>query len=156
MEDFPIRQHVAPNLDAFTQVRMTYHFEQKTIQEGAMWRSEVVLMDIHCMMSPDKSWRRSAPKDPKATLMHEQGHFDICEGAARRLRMQTLSTYPVGRGSNNTAAETDLKHALDAYFAKRYEEVNREHRKYDKETKHGRVGAKQKTWTDRLIKGISE
>ena len=156
LEDFPIRQHVAPNLDAFTWVRMSFHFQQKTIQEGAMWRSEVVLMDIQCAMSPDKSWRRATPKNPKAALIHEQGHFDICEAKARQLRMQTLSAYPVGRGSDRTAAETDLSHALNTYFAKRYEELGREHLKYDKETKHGRLALKQKAWTDRLVKGVSE
>ena len=156
MEDFPIRAHVAPNLDAFTFVRMSYHMQQKTIQDGAMWQSEVVMMDIQCIMNPDKSWRRATPKDAAATLIHEQGHFDICEGRARQLRMQTLSSYPVGRGSDRIAAETDLDHALSVYFAKRYEELNREHRKYDKETKHGRTAAKQRAWTERLSKSVKE
>lgn len=156
MEDFPIRSHVAPNLDAFTYVRMGYHIQQKTLQDGKMWTSEVVMMDIQCTMNRDKSWRRATPKDAAATLIHEQGHFDICEGRARQLRMQTLSSYPVGRGSDRTAAETDLTHALSVYFAKRYEELDREHRKYDKETKHGRVAAKQKAWTERLSKSVKE
>ena len=143
LNDYPIKQDVKGASDAYTAVRMSYQYEQQTMPEGDGQRAEVRMVDITCSMLPEKSWRRATPKDPAALLQHEQGYFDICEAAARRLRLQTTSIYPVGHGADASSAQQDLDASLKKFFAKRTADMRQEWARYNKATKHGRLAAKK-------------
>ncbi len=82
------------------------------------------------------------------TLRHEQGHFDVTEIGARRLRAQvrTLS----GTGPTPRAAASDLQAKIDAAFQTAWHGVEQMQRQYDGETRNGRAKGKQKAWWKKL------
>ncbi len=97
---------------------------------------------IRAVFYRGESWVR-IPKD--GALAHEQGHFDITEIFARRLR-QRLQSFIPKRGS------------LGRQLKKLYDEVEAERvameSLYDMETKHSAEGERQAEWLERIRKEL--
>ena len=91
-----------------------------------------------------ESWVR-IPRD--GALLHEQGHFDITEIFARRLRKRLQSFIPK-RGSLGR----QLKKLYDEVEAERVAMENL----YDMETKHSADGERQAEWSERIRKELKE
>jgi len=91
-----------------------------------------------------ESWVR-VPKD--GALFHEQGHFDITEIFARKLRKRLQSFVPK-RGSLGQ----QLKKLYDEVEAERVAMENL----YDTETKHSADGERQAEWNERIRKELKE
>jgi hypothetical protein len=90
---------------------------------------------------PHDSWVRPDVVGDRATsertLRHEQTHFDLTEVFARRLRQAFSGLYEPCRRAN-----TDL----DALASQYLRAERTEQQRYDEETHHGLVAAKQTTW----------
>jgi hypothetical protein len=90
------------------------------------------------------SWVR---KRTESSLIHEQGHFDITEIFARKLRKRIEAFVP-GRG--------DLAHQLKLL----YDEVESEREAteilYDKETRHSLNAGRQAYWNVRIGNELKE
>ncbi|MGH7821023.1 MAG: DUF922 domain-containing protein, partial [Candidatus Binatia bacterium] len=91
---------------------------------------------------PDQSWARAAPSS--ALLAHEQGHFDLAEVYARRLRDRLRKEVaPLCPGSAAAAAAQRIyDEVLDAAEA--------ESLRYDSETAHGQRLDEQRRWRKRI------
>jgi len=85
-----------------------------------------------------------------AALVHEQGHFDITEIFARKLRKR-LQTFIPGRGSLGK----QLKQLYDEVEGERVAIENL----YDSETKHSADAKRQANWNERIreeLKALEE
>ena len=91
-----------------------------------------------------ESWVR-LPKD--GALIHEQGHFDITEIFARKLR-QRLQTFMPKRGG----LAQQLKRLYGEVEAERVAMENL----YDAETKHSADRERQVEWNERIRKELRE
>lgn len=80
-----------------------------------------------------------------AALTHEQGHFDITEIFARRLRKR-LQAFVPGRGSLGK----QLKQLYDEVEGERVTTENL----YDAETKHSADAGRQVNWNERIRKEL--
>ncbi len=89
-----------------------------------------------------ESWVRV---QTEASLIHEQGHFDITEIFARRLRKR-LQTFIPGRGSLGK----QLKQLYDEVEGERVATENL----YDTETKHSANVERQANWNVRIRKEL--
>jgi hypothetical protein len=84
----------------------------------------------------NKSWVRSDAKIA-SILVHEQGHFDLCEIYTRKLRAM------MGNFDFHTA---DAKGSLMAMFSKVNDEYELRQQAYEAETIHGTDEQQQKKW----------
>jgi len=94
---------------------------------------------------PTQSWVRSDEKN-ESVLIHEQGHFDLCELYTRKLR-QKLETVSLN------------VHNMKSALQRVYDEVNNEyeHRQdaYEAETEHGVNDAQEQKWTLAISKELA-
>ena len=89
---------------------------------------------------PDQSWIK--PKHRSARILaHEQGHFDLAEVTARKLRVE-LDLLDLGCAAGNTAFNN-----LVATFQGRDGDLQRS---YDKQTMFGTDINAQRTWERRI------
>jgi len=81
-------------------------------------------------------------------LIHEQGHFDIAEIFARRLRKELNSIRIMKNDGHIIKIEKIIYN---------YEEQRKDYNKlYDKETKHSFHKEKQKEWNERIARELEE
>lgn len=85
-------------------------------------------------------------------LAHEQGHFDITESIARKLRAE-LTTL-TGRGPTAKAAALDLKQQVDTAFNDALEHLDRLQTRYDVDTRHGTRKKAQRRWLEDIRKRL--
>lgn len=91
-----------------------------------------------------ESWVK-APTE--RALIHEQGHFDITEVYARRLRKR-LEEFVPKRGS--------LGHQLELLYDEVEAAREAEERLYDQQTGHGSDAVRQAEWEVRILKELRE
>lgn len=89
------------------------------------------------------SWVRPDKKSD-SLLGHEQGHFDLVEIYARKLR-RLLSTAKIRCGDNHKT-----KQEVDKLYKKNKEAMEAEQQRYDLETNYGADLGRQKEWEDKL------
>ena len=90
------------------------------------------------------SWVR---RPSQGSLMHEQGHFDITEIYARKLRKR-LEEFVPKRG--------DLGHQLKLLYDEVESERDAMENLYDKETRHSADAVRQADWNIRIRKELKE
>ena len=99
-----------------------------------------ILVKVNCSFAKNKSWKKTDKKLTPELLKHEQGHFDIGEIYARKLR-QTFANYSLTHiYSPNTKMEIEI------IVQKAMDEAHAFEAQYDKETNRGIVAAKQEEW----------
>lgn len=105
-----------------------------------------VVMDLPCYFAVDKSWMVVATQ---SLLMHEQGHFDIAEIIARKMRKE-LSNYISTDGEATTKFFQTID---DKYYIKENNALNKA---YDKETDFSKNAEGQKLWNAKIAKMLKE
>jgi len=94
--------------------------------------------------NPKESWFKP-DKVNAIILSHEQGHFDITEIQARKLRKE-FSNYKVTK---------NYKNDLQSMYTKAENDRKAMQMKYDKETNHSIILEKQKEWNNFIQKELS-
>lgn len=102
--------------------------------------------DVRVLFMRHESWFKPTQRLER-TLAHEQGHFDLGEVTARRLRA-ALRAIPVTCGSPSDAFKQTL-----ADHQRRDAELQRS---YDLQTIHGTDSAAQRIWQRRIAAWLSE
>jgi hypothetical protein len=87
-------------------------------------------IDVAAFFSPSGSWVKPEGKTPEL-LRHEQGHFDMAELYALRLRKAILDA-KIGCGDTATANAAGEK--MVSEFQKGWQDAER---KYEEDTKYG-------------------
>lgn len=100
---------------------------------------DTVVFNISACMDRNKSWIKS--KSDTATLLHEQGHFDITEVYARLLRREILKINSIEEGKELWEEFTKL------------EELK--HNEFDIENSGTKAGINEK-WRKMIILNLSE
>ncbi len=96
---------------------------------------------IHLFLFTIFFCKHSFLKDTSINLLnHEQLHFDITEIYKRKL-LQQLSQKDFSKEKNSSAVIQKIYNQVN-------EEMNKEQDRYDKETNHGIISAKQNQWID--------
>jgi hypothetical protein len=93
---------------------------------------------------PEESWKKGGSE---SQLMHEQGHFDITEVFARKLRKR-IQEYVPKRGS--------LAKQLNLVYEEVEKERELEEELYDKETSHSTNAGRQAEWNARILRELKE
>lgn len=96
-----------------------------------------------------KSWVKSEGKSDEL-LQHEQGHFDITEIYARKLREELRKI------KCDKKTQEQIQKEVDAIFERIQKEWEMEDEKYDQETDHGRNKEKQKEWNEKIQRRLEE
>ena len=110
------------------------------------WFDDSVIVIIPTYFDHHKSWVLGDGTDE--LLAHEQGHFDIAEIIARKVRkelsFQKFTDITMTSKKINTIYKKHTQHSWSSYD------------KYDQETKHGTVKSKQKDWLERISGELKE
>lgn len=120
-----------------TRTMFSYKFRVKRARPNR-FTAELKSITIYSVFLPDSSWWNSPPS--AELLVHEQGHFDIAEIAARRLQLafETTDVKKI-RGSGPTQKEAEqslaekLRHVVDVAD----KQIAAENIEYDATTGHG-------------------
>jgi hypothetical protein len=110
------------------------------IQARTICESEGPAFRVSVRFLPDQSWSKP-DKRTGLTLAHEQGHFDLAEVTARRLRAE-LASLGLPCASGNAAFTR-----LVADFQSRDGDLQRS---YDKQTMFGTDVQAQRVWESRI------
>jgi hypothetical protein len=86
-------------------------------------------------------------------LEHEQGHFDLTQAHAQRLRERLAAL--TGEGATAAAAEQSLRDAARAAYRDAMRQLQAEQDRYDRETRHGNHRARQAKWKRALAGEIA-
>lgn len=115
-------------------------------REGRAVLSEGMLAN----MEPVRSWVKPVVRGNAEVLAHEQGHFNITEHFARRIRAMI-------RGTDCTGRSVDI---VFNEIAQKYNTMNSEWQstqaRYDQETDHHNNRAKQREWNDLIRRWLEE
>jgi hypothetical protein len=101
-------------------------------------------------MEPAKSWVKPVVRGNAEVLAHEQGHFNITEYFARRIRMMIRATDCTGRSFDAVANEIGQK------FNQLHGEWQSTQVRYDQETDHHNNRPKQREWNDLIRRQLEE
>ncbi len=104
-------------------------------------KGQVFSYRVVAAFHPHRSWVKTAvvnhiTENPRV-LRHEQTHFDITEVFARRMRKQFS-------GMTRPCAESDA--GMKAVARRLVDEERRTQQRYDKESNHGLIEARQTDW----------
>lgn len=105
-----------------------------------------IVIDLPCYFVVYKSW---VVKPTNNLLNHEQGHFDITEIIARKMR-RDISNYI---STDNEATTKFYQLVSDKYY---FKEKNMLNELYDKETDFSRNTEGQKHWDTKIAKMVKE
>jgi hypothetical protein len=95
-------------------------------------------LKIQAVFDKKLSWVKKKDKND-LILSHEQGHFDIAEIFARRLKIEIL---------NADLNEKNFQKQLSSLINKNTTELGKQQKLYDKETNHHINKIEQKKWDD--------
>ena len=109
-------------------------------------------IEVYNLFYANKSWVKPDAKLPEI-LIHEQGHFDLCEIYTRKLRAR-LSKY--APAANRKAFTSEMKNAMVAIYNEVSNEYEARQQAYELETTHGTDQAAQKKWIDTIARELGE
>ena len=109
------------------------------IKAGASCRDFVFTGTVQATFDPNTSWFRNPKTASEVLLRHEQLHFDITEMYARVMRQKLVAFQAKVNCEKLQPAFNNLTKGV-------YAEWNREQNRYDQETNHGLVAARQVQW----------
>lgn len=111
--------------------------------------SESIEFTVESFFVPDESWVKIIEKNDHL-LKHEQGHFDLNEVYARKIRQEISATkFKLGT----------LPVVLREIYTKHFKELNTIQDLYDLETAHSQLKNKQTEWDfkiDTLLKKLEQ
>ncbi len=94
------------------------------------------IITIVAYFDRNKSWVSRKHSD-SLLLIHEQGHFDLTEVYARKLRKKISSIRP---------AEENFSAEIKKFYSWAWDDLQKQHAAYDKATDHGAIDFAQRTW----------
>ena len=94
----------------------------------------------------DKSWGHKNERTPEV-LVHEQGHFDLCEVYTRKLRERMT------KASANVTVH-NLKLTLESIYEGIKVEYSARQERYEEETEHGLIADAQDRWVNDIAKEL--
>lgn len=108
-----------------------------------------ILVDIHAFFSKTLS-SKTTKKDliKPEVLKHEQGHFDLTELYARKLRKDVMDTH--------FKSVASFYKNVQQMYNKENQALNTEEQKYDKETSHSINATEQEKWNGAIADAISK
>ena len=122
-------------------------FEAETEYEvayGFSYKSGVFAYEVNCHFDKTTSWVKNRSE---YLLIHEQGHFDLAEICARKIR-KLFKAYKF----NAANAEKDL----DRMYEQQVAALNKEQELYDTQTKHSVNEKQQELWNKKIEKQLSD
>jgi hypothetical protein len=157
--DFPVvSERPKPDEWAMTwgYVEDDYHY--RWTSTGGKFRISLTDLTVRSGLDVKKSWRWQAmpQADLDRLLPHEQGHLDINEIVALKLRKLKLSDWPQGEGKTSAAAISDLEDKIANVVKEAGATGLTEQELYDRETRHGVRLEAQKRWAARIRLEMSE
>ncbi len=96
----------------------------------------------------DKSWGHKHEQTPEV-LVHEQGHFDLCEVYTRKLRERMTK-------ASAHVTVNNLKLTLESIYEGIKEEYSARQERYEDETEHGLIAEAQNRWVNDIAKELQE
>ncbi len=144
--DVPPEQAMQAHTQAF--IRYSYRCSSKPVSGG--WDAALTSLDVRSGIDRARCWRmRTLSGDPDKLLRHEQGHLDINEIAAKKLR-KPLGQWMHGFGATSAAAIQDLQIQIKRAFDEAINAARDEQTEYDTATNHGRIESAQLEWVARI------
>jgi hypothetical protein len=128
-DDFQGRPDRLSPMDALTESGITYSW-------SCDWRG--FQLEAYSLFVPEGSWVKEPTND---LLIHEQGHFDITEIHARKLR-KFFAEHP----DPCRLGKTGIDNAAKTFITTNYEVQNQ----YDEATNHGENTRVQKEWVAKI------
>jgi len=93
--------------------------------------------------------KKSFMRDSSEYIMkHEQGHFDLCELYARKLREKISNT--------NFLKVKNIKEKIQSLYNETMNDLRKANDKYDADTEHSQNMVKQAKWNDDILKQLEE
>jgi hypothetical protein len=127
--------------------------------ESGQYEARVEEVSYVALLDPDGSWwNPAADATAEWTIRHEQCHFDLAEILARELGREGPFAVARTRAEGGTAAEAAQRFsaAWRQHLAEVHERFEEVELRYDRETAHGMVPAKQTEWFERCQRGLRE
>jgi len=112
------------------------------VQTKTNSRNHKVEVLIENIFICNESWVRNDKKNIEGLLGHEQGHFDLNEVYARKLRIKITTDITIEQ--------------VEKFIQEAYQLSNKSQNLYDKETNHGIDKIKQKEWLNRISRELKE
>lgn len=139
VEDFaaPIPANAKESIKGLTNAIIDVNYEQK---------GDAVQVSVECFFRKSESWIKNN-MNQTYVLAHEQGHFDIAEIYARKIRKKLQAT----KLHKKNGAE-QIKKIWD----KLYKSYLKEQDKYDKATSHSFKEKQQQEWVNKIAKEIKK
>lgn len=119
------------------------HYELKMVSDDSF------KVKVDCFFNPLRSWKKNTRLKPYL-LKHEQGHFDITEIYARKIR-RSFKKYELHHANKlNMAFKFRLIYERKRRSWRHYE------KKYDRQTRHSRRKQEQEEWNQRIADQLHE
>jgi len=118
--------------------------------DGA-YEGDQLTLSVACYFIKSKSWQLEGHASEKL-LRHEQGHFDITEIFARKLRQRYQSLDLQRLSSEGQAGFSKI----EAIYQATYDAMEKEQERYDKETDHSKNAEKQLQWDRYIAKELKQ
>jgi len=91
--------------------------------------------------------KKSFIRDSSEYIMkHEQGHFDLCELYARKLREKISNT--------NFLKVKNIKEKIQSLYNETIRDLRKENEMYDEDTEHSQNMVKQTKWNEDIIRQL--
>jgi hypothetical protein len=138
----------------YTQGFMHYHFDMQWRESRNGATASITGFTVRSGFDKNKSWRRSNVKNNPELLEHEQGHLDINELNAERLK--ELKDIPATKGIDYQEAMEKLRQTIRTRAEEIVKQSQAEQERYDAETNHGRNYVRQAEWIDSLHQRLAD
>ena len=128
------------DMSAYTATRIRYRFDYSVHRRQGSAVATLSSLDVFTTFEPNDSWW--SPNTPTFVLDHEQGHFDVAEINARRLRLAIEKSRVAGKEISATGHSiSDATKSLSTSVEKIVRAVDRQNDQdnvdYDRRTRHG-------------------
>ncbi len=134
--------HFTGNADLSSEffARTEYSFQYSSGTDA----NKLLTIHVKCSFDKSKSWKKPEKKLTPELLAHEQGHFDLAELFARKMRKAFAEYAATHKDGPTTSAD------LAAIFKRYMNECYALQNTYDKETDHSKNTAKQEEWNKKI------
>jgi len=161
-DDFEGTPESASETTARTYSMIYFDWKEEIFSTGTKYKFRIVEIEVKAVFSKSKSWKTETIfQQDKAQyfLNHEQGHFDLAEESARRLRERLTildkKSY-LCKGKNEQRrkkfAKKEAKKIVEKMYDSEFAKLRKLQKKYDSDTNHGWTKSKQRAWDNRFAK----
>ena len=165
-EEFLGKPDRSSNGKAYTATRIEFKYEYIVARRGSIYEAKLKSFSVVSKFLPESSWWKGGANAD--LLDHEQGHFDIAQEMALRLRLQyqravKKGSVPSAKAATSAKAIRALANRLEKIMESANKQVKASDEEYDSSTSHGtRFGTQaefrrvQSATLERLVKELGE